>query len=178
MSVERLKYHLLPVYGFTHEGSVSRIACTGQYVCPFVLRWTVDESCHLMPQSQGLPTTAYPFLHLHQSPTASWNTPGGVMQGRCSRNSGSSYFRASIMPPYNGRFRLYACAIDRVGAVPNELTCYPEGASLTPERAIGAECAAGLHCPCGNHKVLAQGLCATCYTFKRQAEEHFGGLRE
>ena len=35
-----------------------------------------------------------------------------------------------------------------------------------------------LHCRCGNQKVLAQGLCATCYTLKRQDEEHFGGLRE
>jgi hypothetical protein len=35
-----------------------------------------------------------------------------------------------------------------------------------------------LHCPCGNAKVLALGLCATCYTLKRQDEEHFGGLRE
>ncbi len=35
-----------------------------------------------------------------------------------------------------------------------------------------------LHCPCGRAKVLALGLCATCYTLKRQDEEHFGGLRE
>jgi hypothetical protein len=35
-----------------------------------------------------------------------------------------------------------------------------------------------MHCPCGNHKVLALGLCATCYTLKRQDEEYFGGLRE
>ena len=35
-----------------------------------------------------------------------------------------------------------------------------------------------MHCPCGNQKVLAHGLCATCYTLKRQDEEHFGGLRE
>ncbi len=35
-----------------------------------------------------------------------------------------------------------------------------------------------MHCPCGNAKVLALGLCATCYTLKRQDEEHFGGLRE
>lgn len=35
-----------------------------------------------------------------------------------------------------------------------------------------------LHCPCGNPKVLALGLCATCYTLKRQDEEYFGGLRE
>ena len=33
-------------------------------------------------------------------------------------------------------------------------------------------------CPCGNDKVLALGLCATCYTLKRQDEEHFGGQRE
>ena len=35
-----------------------------------------------------------------------------------------------------------------------------------------------MHCPCGNAKVLALGLCPTCYTLKRQDEEHFGGLRE
>jgi hypothetical protein len=33
-------------------------------------------------------------------------------------------------------------------------------------------------CPCGNEKVLARGLCATCYTLKRQDEEYFGGHRE
>lgn len=35
-----------------------------------------------------------------------------------------------------------------------------------------------LHCPCGRAKVLALGLCATCYSLKRQDEEYFGGLRE
>ena len=35
-----------------------------------------------------------------------------------------------------------------------------------------------MHCPCGKAKVLALGLCATCYTLKRQDEEYFGGLRE
>ena len=35
-----------------------------------------------------------------------------------------------------------------------------------------------MHCPCGDHKVLALGLCATCYTLRRQDEEYFGGLRE
>ena len=35
-----------------------------------------------------------------------------------------------------------------------------------------------LHFPCGNRKILALGLCSTCYTLKRQDEEHFGGLRE
>ena len=35
-----------------------------------------------------------------------------------------------------------------------------------------------MHCPCGKPKVLALGLCATCYTLKRQDEEYFGGLRE
>ncbi len=33
-------------------------------------------------------------------------------------------------------------------------------------------------CPCGNDKLLALGLCATCYTLKRQDEEYFGGHRE
>ena len=35
-----------------------------------------------------------------------------------------------------------------------------------------------LHCRCGRGKVLALGMCATCYTLKRQDEEYFGGLRE
>jgi 5-methylcytosine-specific restriction endonuclease McrA len=35
-----------------------------------------------------------------------------------------------------------------------------------------------LHGPCGRTKILAQGLCGTCYTLKRQDEEYFGGLRE
>ena len=35
-----------------------------------------------------------------------------------------------------------------------------------------------MHCRCGNAKILAHGLCATCYTLKRQDEEYFGGLRE
>ena len=35
-----------------------------------------------------------------------------------------------------------------------------------------------MHCPCGNPKVLAKGLCSTCYTLKRQDEEYFGGHRE
>ena len=33
-------------------------------------------------------------------------------------------------------------------------------------------------CPCGCEKILALGLCATCYTLKRQDEEYFGGHRE
>jgi hypothetical protein len=33
-------------------------------------------------------------------------------------------------------------------------------------------------CPCGNEKILALGLCSTCYTLKRQDAEYFGGLRE
>ncbi len=32
-----------------------------------------------------------------------------------------------------------------------------------------------MHCPCGNAKVLALGVCSTCYTLKRQDEEYFGG---
>ena len=35
-----------------------------------------------------------------------------------------------------------------------------------------------MHCPCGNLKVLAKGLCATCYSLKRQDESYFGGHRE
>ena len=35
-----------------------------------------------------------------------------------------------------------------------------------------------LHCGCGDPKVVKLGLCATCYTLRRQDEEYFGGLRE
>jgi hypothetical protein len=35
-----------------------------------------------------------------------------------------------------------------------------------------------MHCRCGNEKILARGLCATCYTLKRQDDEYFAGLRE
>ena len=35
-----------------------------------------------------------------------------------------------------------------------------------------------MHCPCGKSKVLARGLCQTCYTLKHQDEAYFGGHRE
>jgi hypothetical protein len=35
-----------------------------------------------------------------------------------------------------------------------------------------------MHCPCGNPKVHARGMCSTCYTLKRQNEAYFGGYRE
>ena len=35
-----------------------------------------------------------------------------------------------------------------------------------------------MHCPCGRPKVLAKGLCQTCYTLKRQDKAYFGGHRE
>ena len=35
-----------------------------------------------------------------------------------------------------------------------------------------------LYCPCGNTKVRAKGLCATCYTLRRQDAAQFGGRRE
>jgi hypothetical protein len=35
-----------------------------------------------------------------------------------------------------------------------------------------------MHCPCGQPKVLAKGLCSTCYTLKRQDETYYGGRRE
>ncbi len=35
-----------------------------------------------------------------------------------------------------------------------------------------------LHCPCGRARVLARGLCAVCYTLRRQDKVYFGGLRE
>lgn len=30
-------------------------------------------------------------------------------------------------------------------------------------------------CRCGEFKILAQGMCATCYTLRRQDEAYFGG---
>lgn len=33
-----------------------------------------------------------------------------------------------------------------------------------------------MHCPCASAKVLALGLCATCYSLKRQDQEYFGGF--
>lgn len=30
-----------------------------------------------------------------------------------------------------------------------------------------------MHCPCGRDKILAHGLCATCYTLRRQDDQHF-----
>ena len=35
-----------------------------------------------------------------------------------------------------------------------------------------------MHCRCGREKILANGLCASCYNLKRQDTEYFGGLRE
>jgi hypothetical protein len=36
----------------------------------------------------------------------------------------------------------------------------------------------GMFCPCGRPKILALGLCSSCYSMKRQDEENYGGLRE
>ena len=33
-------------------------------------------------------------------------------------------------------------------------------------------------CPCGRDRILALGLCSTCYTLRRQDDEYFGGHRE
>jgi hypothetical protein len=35
-----------------------------------------------------------------------------------------------------------------------------------------------MRCRCGKPKILALGLCASCYSMKRQDEEYYGGLRE
>lgn len=35
-----------------------------------------------------------------------------------------------------------------------------------------------MHCGCGRAKILAHGMCAVCYTLRRQDEKYFGGLRE
>ena len=32
-----------------------------------------------------------------------------------------------------------------------------------------------MHCPCGREKIVANGLCASCYTLKRQDAEYFEG---
>src|SRR5271170_491563 len=36
----------------------------------------------------------------------------------------------------------------------------------------------GMFCPCGRLKIIALGLCSSCYSMKRQDEENYGGLRE
>jgi hypothetical protein len=36
----------------------------------------------------------------------------------------------------------------------------------------------GAHGRCGDAKILALGLCSTCYTLKRQDEEYFGGYAD
>lgn len=33
-------------------------------------------------------------------------------------------------------------------------------------------------CRCGKSKILALGMCATCYSLRRQDDAHFAGLRE
>ncbi len=35
-----------------------------------------------------------------------------------------------------------------------------------------------MHCRCGNAKIIANGLCWTCYSLNRQDAAYFGGLRE
>ena len=35
-----------------------------------------------------------------------------------------------------------------------------------------------MHCGCGRVPILANGLCSTCYTLRRQDAEYFGGHRE
>lgn len=35
-----------------------------------------------------------------------------------------------------------------------------------------------MHCACGRSPVIANGLCATCYTLRRQDAAYFGGHRE
>lgn len=35
-----------------------------------------------------------------------------------------------------------------------------------------------MHCRCGREKILANGMCAVCYTLKRQDSSYFAGLRE
>lgn len=35
-----------------------------------------------------------------------------------------------------------------------------------------------MHCRCGRERILAHGMCSTCYTLRRQDAAYFGGLRE
>ena len=35
-----------------------------------------------------------------------------------------------------------------------------------------------MHRWCGTTKILAQGMCAVCYTLRQLDEEYFGGLRK
>ena len=43
---------------------------------------------------------------------------------------------------------------------------------------MGRQKQRALYCRCGREKILANGMCAVCYTLKRQDSEYFGGLRE
>ncbi len=65
--------------------------------------------------------------------------------------------------------------------LPLRRLCDPHGSSTHQNRSynfITASSQTVMHCPCGAAKVLAKGLCSTCYTLKRQDEEYFGGHRE
>lgn len=35
-----------------------------------------------------------------------------------------------------------------------------------------------MYCRCGRERIIANGMCGTCYTLRRQDEAYFGGLRE
>lgn len=43
---------------------------------------------------------------------------------------------------------------------------------------MGRQKQRALYCRCGREKILANGMCAVCYTLRRQDSEYFGGLRE
>ena len=67
--------------------------------------------------------------------------------------------------------------------VSSRVRCGPHNSlSLRKQKERGAGMRKGtqsaMHCPCGREKLLARGLCATCYTLKRQDLEYFGGHRE
>lgn len=66
------------------------------------------------------------------------------------------------------------------GSTPGQWTlrCLSLGASQSCERCEEKTIHRARCCPCGREKILAPGLCATCYTLKRQDEEYFGGHRE
>lgn len=43
---------------------------------------------------------------------------------------------------------------------------------------VGRQKQRALYCRCGRDKIRATGMCAVCYTLRRQDADYFGGLRE
>src|ERR1700692_4357511 len=66
------------------------------------------------------------------------------------------------------------CPGKRVGSRPIS----PQESRVPKNKGRKTGVQSALHCRCGRERILALGLCSTCYTLKRQDEEYFGGLRE